>query len=245
MQEKVINIDGHKVAAYSMGPSKSKIFFLVHGIGVSHRYFIKLMHTLGKNYRVVAIDLPGFGKSSRPDKALNIADHAAILGKVIMHEKLSDALLIGHSMGCQVVSELARQQPKLATKIVLMGPTISVQKGKLLRMRHFWNVLQDSLKEPIQLNKIVLKDYIQCGLPRYLATLKHMISDRLEDRLKDTLPHVLVLRGANDPIVSDEWAKKAARIAGGEFVEIPNAAHAIQFSQPEIVADLCERFAEK
>ena len=62
-----------KVATNSSNPLLSPII-LVHGLGVSSRYMRPLAELLAAERSVYMIDLPGFGRSEKPRRALNIAE---------------------------------------------------------------------------------------------------------------------------------------------------------------------------
>src|SRR3982751_3353809 len=54
-------------------------FVLVHGIGVSSRYFQPLASELARRGRVFLVDLPGYGAAPNPRRDVSLADHAGVL----------------------------------------------------------------------------------------------------------------------------------------------------------------------
>jgi pimeloyl-ACP methyl ester carboxylesterase len=119
-----LTVEGYALHVMQTGITGEHCFVLVHGIGVSMAYFGPLVNKLSAKARVVSIDLPGFGDSSRPRETLTIVDYARIVGKVIKRLKLPTPILVGHSMGCQIITELDFQQPQLAQQLILIGPTV-------------------------------------------------------------------------------------------------------------------------
>lgn len=219
-------------------------FLFVHGIGVSNWYFRPLMRQLADDFHVVALDLPGFGRSDNPDEQLNIQDYGRILNDFIGHEQLDEPILAGHSMGCQIVAEAARQQPGVASKLVLMGPTIA--RGKRSVGQQAARLLLDASREPLRTTAVVTADYIRCSTRRYIQTIRPMLEDRLEDRLPHVDPdaEILVLRGSRDPIATREWCETlAGRTPLARLVEIPGAAHNVQHARPADVAAVLRDFA--
>ena len=77
---------------------------LVHGLGVSSRYFGPLAHRLSGRMRVIAPDLAGWGGSERPDVVLDIGSAADVLAEIIVAEKLGAPTLVANSLGCQFVA---------------------------------------------------------------------------------------------------------------------------------------------
>lgn len=88
-------------------------FLLVHGIGMGTSYFAQLNSALESQGRMVAIDLPGFGDAPEPANALTMAEMGAVLINFVEVEGLGKQVLVGHSMGTQVVAEAAAQRPDL------------------------------------------------------------------------------------------------------------------------------------
>ena len=78
-----------------------------------------------------------------------------------------------------------------------------------------------------------MADYALCGARRLVGTSRHMLADRVEDKLPRVAAPTLVVRGTRDRIVPQAWAERAARLLPrGRFAVIPGAAHAINFSYP-------------
>src|SRR5215207_10617672 len=84
-----------------------RTFVLVHGIGVSSRYFQPLAAELARLGAVYLVDLPGYGAAPDPHRDVTIGDHAAVLASLIRRSGLEGSVIIGHSWGSQVVSMLA------------------------------------------------------------------------------------------------------------------------------------------
>lgn len=91
-------IRGHPVACRTAGTGPVDVV-LVHGIGVSGRYFTPLARVLSGSARVCVLDLPGFGGSPRPAAPLSIREHAEVVAGVIAAAGLRRPVLVGHSMG--------------------------------------------------------------------------------------------------------------------------------------------------
>ena len=87
-------------------------FVLVHGIGVSSEYFVPLAQHLVEHGDVITLDLPGFGDTTRPPHPLSIAGFAAATHKIMRFEGVKNPVMLGHSMGAQVVTEMAARDPE-------------------------------------------------------------------------------------------------------------------------------------
>jgi pimeloyl-ACP methyl ester carboxylesterase len=103
--------------------------------------------------------------------------------------------------------------------------------GQALRL------LRDMSREPLKGNAVVLTDYLRCGPPWYLRELRFMMSYPLLRRAALLGTPALVIRGARDPVAPADWAARVAdAFPGGDLVEVPGAAHVVQFSAPHEVA---------
>jgi pimeloyl-ACP methyl ester carboxylesterase len=211
--------------------SDSPPVVLVHGLGVSSRYFIPTARLLAREYRVYAPDLPGSGRSARPRRILDIDGLADALAGWMRATGLADAVLVGNSLGCQTIAALALRHPDLVRRAVFIGPTMDRHARSTLRQ--FWRLLVDSTREAPTQPFLTLLDYAITGPYRTWRTLQFGLRDPLEARIPHLPIPVLVVRGARDPIASQEWAEEVARLLPcGRLVVIPGGAHTVNYSAP-------------
>ena len=140
------------MAADGDGPT----YVLVHGIGVSSRYFQPAAAELAQRGTVYLVDLPGHGAAPDPGRHVTLADHARVLAQFLEAADLRTPVIVGHSMGAQVVSRLAVDSPEVADHIVLMAPTMPPSDRSFLR--GFARLMHDGLREPLVVNVIVISD---------------------------------------------------------------------------------------
>lgn len=217
------------------GESEAPTFVLVHGIGVSHRYLAPLHDRLSASGTVHSIDLPGFGGLPKPRKTPTVAEMATAIGDLLTELGVVDAVLIGHSMGCQWVVELAAQRPDLARFVVLIGPVADSAHRSVLAQSVA--LARDTLGEPLDANVAVLTDYLRCGPIWYSKQLSLMLRFRIEERIKELTMPVLVLRGGKDPIAGLAWCRRLRdAAANGVLVEVPGSHHVVQMSAPQATA---------
>ena len=215
--------------------STAATFVLIHGIGTSHRYMARLHERLAAHGSAYSIDLPGFGGMSKPAVSPNIAVMARALGELLAELGIERAVLIGHSMGCQWVVELAAQRGPLASSVVLIGPVADDQHRSLLAQSMALG--RDILREPIDANASVLVDYLRCGPAWYAGQLRKMLAYPLERRVAMLTMPVLIMRGGTDPIAGLAWCKRLRDSAQtGTLVEIPGYRHVVQYGAPRAVS---------
>src|SRR5207248_863562 len=80
---------------------------LVHGLGASHRYLMPVAEELSHFVQVYVPDLPGFGLSDKPRQTFTIPQLADALADWIHAAGLGRPILLGNSMGCQIIVDLA------------------------------------------------------------------------------------------------------------------------------------------
>lgn len=213
----------------------ARTYVLVHGIGVSSRYFQPLAAALSTSGRVFLVDLPGYGAAPDPRRDVKLADHAAVLAGFLRQTELANPVIVGHSMGTQVVSLLAERHPDVADTIVMLAPTL--EPPARTSWRAIRNLLRDALREPPVVFAIAVTDYlVRCGLPYLLRQLPHMLADRLEDRVSVHRARTLVINGDRDPIVPSAWATELAeRHPHATFREV-RGPHVIMHTDPAMIA---------
>lgn len=98
---------------------RGRIVVLLHGWLGSWHYWIPLMRQLQLKYRVYAVDLFGFGDSSKNPARYTISEQVKLLDEFMRQLGISKAGMIGHGLGAQVVVEFAQQQPERIARMML------------------------------------------------------------------------------------------------------------------------------
>jgi 2-hydroxy-6-oxonona-2,4-dienedioate hydrolase len=217
-------------------------FILVHGYVISSRYFTPTLERLAPRYPTYALDLPGFGWSSKPAGSLSVpelADVVVATQAALGHRR---SVFVGNSFGCQVVADLAARYPDRVTAVVLTGPTF--EPGRSL-LHHFLGLLADAPLENPVLWALHVPDYVLAGPWRAFDKLRHALADKIETKLPSIEAPTLVVRGERDPIISRAWPRKMARsLPRGRWAEIPGGPHCVNFSTPRELVALIERFLD-
>jgi len=212
---------------------------LLHGLGVSGRYYSALGLLLAGKRRVIVPDLPGWGRSERPPRPLGVEAAAEVLAEFLGVEGHRRPALVANSLGCQIVVALAQGHPELVGRMVLIAPTVDPRYRSWARQSA--RLALDWALEPPSLWPIVLRDYSRMGAGRIVATAAAALEDRLETRLPSISLPILVLRGERDALTTLAWARSCAALAArGRFAPVPGAAHAAHYSHPRLVATLVE-----
>lgn len=207
---------------------------LVHGLGVSGRYLMPTAALLAQDFPVHVPDLPGFGRSARPRQVMAINPLAAHLTAWMEARGIEGAVLVGNSMGCQVIVEAAISSPQRIAAGVLLGPTMD--PAAPTRLRQFLRVVRNHVQEPPSLTVVAAYDYLIAGPFRVAHTAKLALEQPVERRLPLVQIPMLVVRGERDAVVPEPWAAHAADLLHARLVTIPKAGHAVNYNSPRQVA---------
>lgn len=231
------------------GHTGTRAFVLVPGIGVSSNYFDRLAYELNEFGPVIALDLPGFGGVPHPKgRRMKIRDFADLVGHVIDVLQLDDPVLIGHSMGTQVVADLAsrhrRPSGEPLSDIVLIGPVINRHERQVgIAGRRF---LQTAVREPPKIAMLAIYAYLLCGPRWFWRVLPTMMTYPLEDVLPHIESQTLVLTGQLDTLCPRSWTQEVLDLLPrAQGWEIAGAAHSVMHANAVDVARLCVRHARR
>ena len=113
-------VRGTRLFYYDAGPSGQPPVVLVHGLGDEADTWRHILPALAMRRRVIAPDLPGFGRSDGPARGYSSAFFAQAVGALLAELRIDRATLVGHSMGAAIVQRLALARPDLAERLVLI-----------------------------------------------------------------------------------------------------------------------------
>ena len=120
--ERYINYLDHKVY-YELYGDSSDIIVFIHGWTGNIQSWKYQLNSFS-DYKVIAIDLPGHGKSSRNEKTSYTMElFADSVNAVLKSENINKAFFIGHSMGFAVIEVIAIKYPDLCTGICSIDGT--------------------------------------------------------------------------------------------------------------------------
>ncbi|MCD6571319.1 MAG: alpha/beta hydrolase [Deltaproteobacteria bacterium] len=118
---------GWKIHYIEHGPKNAPVVLLVHGLGGSSEYWRQLLSCPEiQKYRLLAIDMLGFGSSDKPkDFDYSMEKQAEAIRESLTLKGVDKVTYVGHSMAGAVGMTLIQQQPGLVKKLVLVDSTLS------------------------------------------------------------------------------------------------------------------------
>ena len=224
------------------GTDEGPAYVLVHGLGMDHDSWNGLADALGRSGRVYALDMPGFGDAPKPAQPLSMVESGDLLAELLREEGLTDAVLVGHSTGAQVIAETAARHPVLVSKLVLIGPTVNPVERTVARQT--LRFLQDVVFTNPKVMALGIVSYLQAGPRWYAENLQPMVEHGIEDALERVTADTLVVRAERDRVVPRYWAEQAAALArNGRVAEVPGRGHETMITAGPEVARLIARHA--
>lgn len=117
-----VSIAGTDVAYVDTGPADAPVVVLIHGLSSWMGFWEYQVPALSDRYRVLALDLPGYGASGRPDAPYTPPWYADLVSGWLDAVGVPSATIVGHSMGGQIALHLALRDPARVERLVLSAP---------------------------------------------------------------------------------------------------------------------------
>ena len=209
----------------------------VHGFGISGTYLEPTAARLAPRHNTYVPDLPGMGRSMRPDRTLDLPGLAKALVSYCDAVGVERATFVGNSLGCPIIVELATTFPERIQRAVLVSPAGGPNNRPLGRAIRQMAV--DGLREPPSMLPIAVRDYLRFGVVQSLSLFKAMMHYPTLELLHNLAVPTLVVAGVRDPLVRVDRATVLAVMPHVVAVKVPGA-HALNYSTPELIAELIE-----
>jgi pimeloyl-ACP methyl ester carboxylesterase len=214
--------DGATLVAEAQGTGATT-FVLVHGIGMGRSVFADAARHLRRHGRVIALDLPGYGEAPEPARTPAIERLGDLVAAYLVERVPGRIVLVGHSMGSQVVVETAARHPGVASCLVLVAPTVDRRRRRALAQLARLGL--DLLGESPRVWLAGAREYVRAG-PHLRRKMRAMMVHRPEDALARVTVPVLVIRGENDPVSPPDWCRFVVdALPDGRLSEIPDRRH--------------------
>ena len=246
-----------QVVLYRAGKPGADAVLLVHGLGANGaRDWGKTVPALARHYEVFALDLPGFGASSKGDQLYTPDNFARVIDKAVAPRVGRPFALIGHSMGGAVALAYAGAYPQRLRRLVLVdmagvlhgsvyaqslvksglaqtqvpadAPWVDTLMGRMLTRIEGLPVSRDMvLNTPALRQKVFRGD---AGMIAGYALADHDFSETLRAVRAPTL----VVWGADDEVAPLRTGQLAAALIPGARLHVfPGIGHAPQLQDPD------------
>lgn len=268
-RESLLEIDRQRVYVEDRGAGEPVL--LVHGFGSSAYSWRRVTADLERDFRVIAVDLSGFGFTERPREKTAYTRYAQgeLLVRLMDELGIERVHLVGHSYGGAVGAALAVRSPERIETLTLLnaaGPiypqlrrralasfkplTYAFVRTKSLRRANIERALKRSLANDELATEALVDEYqrrlaIEGAGRAFWGLTVPMPDPQADVELAELRVPTLALWGADDVLIPVEFAREeAAEIPNTRFVLIENAGHMPMEERPVEVARALRTFFE-
>ena len=264
MQKQWAILNGLKIRYNEYGQGNDRNVLFIHGLGSSADRWLDIPNVLSENLHTIAIDLPGFGESDKPETMNytieNFRDTIIdfINETTINNDKTS---IVGHSLGGYIAAEVAIKKKNLVEKLVLIDSSGMLEKPTPLLEEYLkvaMNPTKDTIRkvfeqmvaDPTRIPSKLIEDFIvRINLPNaknsFKSTLENSANTQIGiERLRqiDNVP-VLIIWGIKDKVIPLEHSAIFNKFIANSKVEIiQDAGHAPFAEKPNQVCEILSKF---
>jgi 3-oxoadipate enol-lactonase len=240
---------------------------LIHGLAGDHTAWLPQIEALKSRCRVIAIDNPGSGRSSKVTEPTTMAELGQAVLQMMDQLDIDAAHVVGRSMGGAIAQEMALAAPKRVRTLVMAGSFAKLDRlGTRLieNMRDFINSGQSWSAWTRQFSFAFVSNSFFINNPTQLAQLERIIADEARDKpsyvnlanaviAADSLDRlggikcpVLIMAGRLDPICSPtttDWLARA--IPQSETVYFENSSHFFLMEEKDKAIDTLQSWLRR
>ena len=223
----VKTVNGLKINYEEKG--EGDLIVLLHGWGSNITLFANMTDLLSKKYKVVAMDMPGFGKSDEPKEVWDVSSYVQFVIDFLKDYDAKEVMFLGHSFGGRVIIKMHSRNdlPFKVTKVILVDsagimPPKSNKKA-VLSLGIVKKIFPDALENFRK--KMGSADYAAAS-PMMRQVMVKVVNEDLEPYLPNIKAPTLLIWGVNDtatPLSDGEKMEKLIPDAG--LVKLENAGH--------------------
>ncbi|WP_170152856.1 alpha/beta fold hydrolase [Ulvibacter antarcticus] len=215
--------------SYIKEGSGEKTLLFVHGLSSNSDAWSKNIEILRKDYTCIALDLPGYGRSSKPDVDYTPSYFSEILHQFIEKLELKNIVLIGHSMGGQASIKFVSTFPNEIEKLILIAPAGLEQfsETNVVLMKSFFtselvkNTSDEQIEKNYALNfhvqpfevtkmiddrkRIKVASDFDAHCYAIVSSVYGMLDDSVYDDLKAISQKTLVIFGGKDLLIPNRY----------------------------------------
>ncbi|MHA2251490.1 MAG: alpha/beta fold hydrolase [Candidatus Kariarchaeaceae archaeon] len=235
---------------------------LLHGVMSRATNWYDTAQWLREKYHVIAFDQRGHGRSDKPKHDYTREKFVEDIVIAMKELNISNAIIIGHSMGAQIAWCLAIHYPNLVKALVIEDKsTQASSKGAIEEWQkwfHSWPVPFSCHKEARQFfgdirptfadHFMELLEERESGywpifeFDDIIEILRFSLEKSWWDEIKNIKCPTLIIKGKQSQFKREDGEKMAKIIPKGQFVEIPDASHVVHDDQPELFKEAVNKF---
>jgi len=248
---------GEERMHYEIGGSpKGSPIFMVHGNFASWRWYKPVMDRLARiSQRGIAMDLLGFGDSSKPARPISLDQYAQELSAFIHTFPIKKIDLIAHSLGGTVALRYAILNPEKIRKMILIAPgpvdglNTPPEHYPILelypRNRALLNQALKGIvrKDPDKILGMLVNDALMMDRRGFSGNAKALEQPMELSSLQALQFPILIILGKKDPLITMKLLKPTIMsIPNVKVLEYEDIGHSINVEDPDRMVDLIHDF---
>lgn len=231
------------------------VILFLHGWKDNLHTFDALVPYLSNAFRVIRLDLPGFGESEAPTQAWHVIDYARFVSLFLGKIQVKPVAFVGHSLGGRIVMKGISHGVFSSDRIVLIA-SAGVARRKTLRNALFYAAAKAgklfTSVPPFSLARKRMRallyrragsDYLDAGVLR--ETFLNIIREDLSTEAKSISVPTLMIWGGRDTETPLSEGMRLARLIPHAALEVViEGSHFVHQESPERVAQLMRTFLQ-
>jgi len=216
------------------GSDNKEVILILHGWKNSLQQWLATADGLSSKYKIILLDLPGFGLTSIPEKAYSIYDYASFVENFLDKLEIKKVIFIGHSFGGRIGLIMSTKTDKIENLILVDAAGVEKRtlfaKIKIALFKSAKVIMPGSLVEKLR-TKLGSPDYKSAGAMRDIF-LK-VINEDLSYLLPKIHIPTLIIWGDKD-IEVPEWKTKKMKklIKNSKLRVVWESGHNPQLEKP-------------
>jgi pimeloyl-ACP methyl ester carboxylesterase len=265
---RILKLPDGELEVVEHGPRKASPIVLIHCFTCAINWWDKMIPLLDRDHRVVAVDLLGHGGSEKPASGYSVENQADLVAEALGQLGVTDAEVVGHSLGGPVTIALAEQSPQLVDRMMLIDSIPDTSYGdvgfigelpfKPVIGEALWRIKPDfSIRNGLEVAfapgfsvpDAFVEDVKRMTYSAYTGSHdafdEYTGEESLPDRAAALHKPLLAIMGAEEQIASDPRESLAAyrdAVPGAETKLIAGAGHSPEVEKPAETAGLVLRF---
>lgn len=235
---------------------------LIHGLASSTYTFKPVIPFLQNEYSILAVDLPGFGKSEKPASFVySFENYAKLLIECLQHFHISNTSIAAHSMGGQIALHMARLQPEKINQLILLCSSGYLRRAKKIMIAtsyvpffekvvkffilkkgvkgHLYNALYNKSL----INEEMIREFGQPLLEKefyqsLIRLLRHREGDLKPQELSEINIPTLLMWGEEDRVVPVDVGRRLVQdLPDAQLITFEDTGHLITAERPDLVSE--------
>ena len=268
---RILDLPDGEMQVRERGPRSGSPVVLIHCFSCAMDWWDGMLPMLERRHRVIAVDLLGHGGSEKPGSGYTPQNQAQVVAEALERLGVSDAEVVGHSLGGSVTVALSQEHPQLVDRAVILDMPPDNSYGDLgfiaglafqpVLGEALWRIKPDfSIRDGLgvafapdyDVPDAFVEDVRRLTYTAYDdspgSNEDFLDEESLDQRIKASGKPLMVLMGAEEQIVNDPQralAQYKRVVPGAQTHLIQGAGHSPNVEKPRETARLVLRFAQR